>query len=219
MGEPPMLDALEPNAFPSGQAFEEIEARARAIAARRTLRIDVPDAHALHVATLARDVAARIGLPRNDVAVVVEGALLHDVGKTLVPRAILAKRRPLDRLEYATVKLHPDWGFEIVGSDVAPRAALAIRHHHERWDGCGYPARLAADDIPLEARIVGIADAFAAMREKRPYRPAKSRDAALLELERNAGTQFDPELVEPLIESAAREEEPRLRLLPRLRFH
>jgi HD-GYP domain-containing protein (c-di-GMP phosphodiesterase class II) len=214
-----MLDALEPNAFPSGQLFEEIEARARAIAARRTLRIDVPDAHALHVATLARDVARRIGLERSEIAVVVEGAMLHDVGKTLVPRAILAKRRPLDRIEYATVKLHPDWGFEIVGGDVAPRAALAIRHHHERWDGCGYPSRLAADDIPLEARIVGIADAFAAMRERRPYRPAKSRDAAVLELERNAGTQFDPELVEPMLASIETVDQTRLRLLPRLRFH
>jgi HD-GYP domain-containing protein (c-di-GMP phosphodiesterase class II) len=214
-----MLGALEPSAFPSAQDFEEIEARARAIVAERARRIDIPDAHALHVATLARDVALRIGLRRSEIDIVTEGAMLHDVGKTLVPRAILAKRRPLDRIEYATVKMHPEWGFAIVGADVPHGAGLAIRHHHEWWNGCGYPAKLSADEIPLEARIVGIADAFAAMREKRPYRPARSVQAAMTELRERAGEQFDPELVDPLIASVTVEEHPRLRLLPRLLFH
>src|SRR5690349_14683540 len=188
-----MLHAFEPPGIPTGRAFEEIEARARALAS--------PDAHARHVAALAGEVAYRIGLRRSQVDVVVEGALLHDVGKTLVPRAILLKRRPLTRIEYATVKMHPDLGAQIVGNDVPRGAADAIRHHHEWWDGSGYPSKLAADEIPLEARIVGIADAFAAMREKRPYRSARSTETAVLELRRNAGTQFDPELVEPLIDS------------------
>ncbi|HEY0417262.1 MAG TPA: HD domain-containing phosphohydrolase [Gaiellaceae bacterium] len=214
-----MLDALEPSAIPSEDAFAELEARARAIVLRRMQSIAVPDAHARTVAHLAADIAARIGLRRKDVETVVEGALLHDVGKTLVPRAILEKRRPLDHIEYATVKMHPDLGFQIVGRDVAPRVAAAVRHHHEWWNGTGYPARLASDEIPLEARIVGIADAFAAMRERRPYRAARSKQQAVHEVEVNAGTQFDPRLVEPLIESVHLDElEPRLRLLPRL-FH
>jgi len=214
-----MLDPIEPHAITTARAFEELEARARAIAAQRTHTVRIPDAHARHVATLAGDVARRIGLRSFDVEVIVEGALLHDVGKTLVPKAILAKRRRLTRIEYATVKMHPDLGAQIVGDAVPTRAALAIRHHHEWWNGSGYPARLAADDIPLEARIVGIADAFAAMREKRPYRAPRSEHEAVLELRRNAGTQFDPELVEPLIESVGDELDarPRLRLLPRLR--
>jgi HD-GYP domain-containing protein (c-di-GMP phosphodiesterase class II) len=215
-----MLGTLEPDPFSPAEDFERIEARARAIAAQRTWRIDLPDAHARHVATLACDLARRIGLAAAQIGVIVEGALLHDVGKTLVPRAILAKRRPLDHVEYATVKMHPDWGFEIVGGDVSARAALAIRHHHEWWNGTGYPSRLVAQEIPLEARIVGIADAFAAMREKRPYRPARSKDEAVVELHRGAGEQFDPFLVEPLIASVESEgERPRLRLLPRLLFH
>jgi HD-GYP domain-containing protein (c-di-GMP phosphodiesterase class II) len=216
-----MLHAFEPPGIPTGRAFDEIEARARALASQRTLSMEIPDAHARHVATLACDVAARIGLRRNEVDVLVEGALLHDVGKMLVPRAILLKRRPLTRIEYATVKMHPDLGAQIVGGDVPRGAAVAIRHHHEWWDGTGYPSRLARDEIPLEARIVGIADAFAAMREKRPYRSARTIEAAVLELRRNAGTQFDPELVEPLIDSLGEEDEerPRLRLLPRLLFH
>jgi len=216
-----MLHAFEPPGIPTGRAFEEIEARARALASQRTHTVEIPDAHARHVAALAGEVAYRIGLRRSQVDVVVEGALLHDVGKTLVPRAILLKRRPLTRIEYATVKMHPDLGAQIVGGDVPRGAADAIRHHHEWWDGSGYPSKLAADEIPLEARIVGIADAFAAMREKRPYRSARSTETAVLELRRNAGTQFDPELVEPLIDSIGDEvEEPTgLRLLPRLRLH
>ena len=80
-------------------------------------------------------------------------------------------------------------------------ALMAVRHHHEWWNGTGYPARLAAHDIPIEARIVGIADAFAAMREARPYRPARSRQTAVGELRQGSGKQFDPQLVEPLIAS------------------
>ncbi len=213
-----MLDTLESSAVPTGQAFEEIEARARAIVRRRMQSIAVPDARARTVAHLAADIAGRIGLRRRDVEVIVEGALLHDVGKTLVPRAILAKRRPLDHIEFATVKMHPDLGFQIVVGDVSARVAAAIRHHHEWWNGTGYPSRLACEQIPLEARIVGIADAFAAMCERRPYRAARSKQQAVHEVEVNAGTQFDPSLVEPLVACVGPQEPPRLRLLPRL-FH
>ena len=175
-------------------------------------RLGVPDAHAVRVATLAADLARRVGFSRRDVDTVVEGALLHDLGKTRVPKTILEQRRPLTRDEYATVMQHPEWGAELAEGYVAEGVLLAIRHHHEWWNGNGYPAQLSGHDIPIEARIVGIADAFAAMREERPYRPALTRQAAVGQLQQCAGTQFDPQLVEPLIASIVAEDCPPLRL-------
>ena len=175
-------------------------------------RFGVPDAHAVRVATLAADLARRVGFSRREIDTVVEGALLHDLGKTRVPKTILDQRRPLTEDEYATVKQHPEWGAELVEGYVAEGALLAIRHHHEWWNGTGYPAQLSAHDIPIEARIVGIADAFAAMREERPYRPARTRPAAVDQLRQGAGTQFDPQLVEPLIACVVAEDCPPLRL-------
>jgi putative nucleotidyltransferase with HDIG domain len=175
-------------------------------------RFGVPDAHAVRVATLAADLARRLGFSRRDIDTIVEGALLHDLGKTRVPKTILDQRRPLTEDEYATVMQHPEWGAELVEGYVAEGVLLAIRHHHEWWNGKGYPAQLSAHDIPIEARIVGIADAFAAMREERPYRPARTRYAAVGELRQCAGTQFDPQLVEPLIAGVVAEDCPPLRL-------
>ncbi|MGZ4291272.1 MAG: HD-GYP domain-containing protein [Gaiellaceae bacterium] len=208
-----MLDAVDPPSIRTGHRFEKQAARMREVAARRTKSLEIPDAHALRVATLSADIAARIGMIRHEVDTVIDGALLHDLGKARVPRVILDQRRPLTETEYATVKKHPDWGAALVDGHVPPGVLVAIRHHHEWWNGDGYPARLAAHDIPIEARIVGIADAFAAMREERPYRPARSRQAAVGELQRGAGTQFDPSLVEPLIECIVAEDRPPLRLV------
>jgi putative nucleotidyltransferase with HDIG domain len=208
-----MLDAIEPSTLWCGHRFEKLASRARDIAARRTASLEIPDAHAMRVATLSADIARRIGFCRREIDTVVEGAMLHDLGKARVPREILDQRRPLSLDEYETVKKHPDWGAALVDGFVPEPALSAIRHHHEWWNGDGYPARLAGYDIPVEARIVGIADAFVAMREERPYRPAKSRQAAVGELQRNAGTQFDPALVDPLIESIVAADRPVLRVV------
>jgi putative nucleotidyltransferase with HDIG domain len=204
-----MLDAFEPH---TATRVERLASHARKVAARRTNTLEVPDAHALRVATLASDVAERVGLLQHEIETVVEGALLHDLGKARVPKEILDKDRALTDNEYATVKKHPGWGAALVEGFVPPNALLAIRHHHERWDGTGYPAGLVAQDIPIEARIVGIADAFVAMCEERPYRAAKSTREAVAELHRSAGTQFDPHLVDPLVESVVAQERPPLRL-------
>jgi HD-GYP domain-containing protein (c-di-GMP phosphodiesterase class II) len=208
-----MLDALEPPNLWAGHRFERLAARARELAARRTDALTIPDRHALHVATLSADIGRRLGFCRQEIDTVVEGALLHDLGKARVPSEILDQRRPLTPEEYATVKKHPDWGAALVDGHVPDAALQAIRHHHEWWNGEGYPSRLAGSDIPIEARIVGIADAWVAMREDRPYRPSLSRQSAVGELHRNAGRQFDPALVDPLIESVVAEERPQLRLV------
>lgn len=206
-----MFDA-DPRKVAVPAAMEEMTRRARAIATKRTHQLGLPDAHSLRVAMLAAEIARRVGFDKDGIDVVVEGALLHDVGKTRMPRAILDQCRPLTSAEYATVMQHPAWGAAIVKGHVSEGALLAIRHHHEWWNGKGYPARLAGHDIPFEARIVGVADAFVAMREARPYRPPRSRQEAVGEVQLGAGTQFDPQLVDPLIESLA-DASPSLRLI------
>ena len=204
-----MLD-IDPPEVPG--AIESLTRRARKIAIKRTHQLGQPDAHALRVASLAADTAWRLGLSHDDIETVVEGALLHDLGKARVPRAILEQCRPLTRAEYVTVMQHPIWGAELVKGHVSERALLAIRHHHERFDGKGYPSKLVGHDIPIEARIVGIADAFVAMREARTYRPPRPLGEAVGEIRQGSGTQFDPQLVDPLLDSIA-EDSPPLRMI------
>jgi putative nucleotidyltransferase with HDIG domain len=204
-----MLD-IDPPEVPG--AIENLTRRARKIAIKRTHQLGQPDAHALRVASLAADTAWRLGLSHDDIETVVEGALLHDLGKARVPRAILEQCRPLTRAEYVTVMQHPIWGAELVKGHVSERALLAIRHHHERFDGRGYPSKLVGHDIPIEARIVGIADAFVAMREARTYRPPRPLGEAVGEIRQGSGTQFDPQLVDPLLDSIA-DDSPPLRMI------
>ena len=204
-----MLD-IDPPEVPG--AIENLTRRARKIAIKRTHQLGQPDAHTLRVASLAADTAWRLGLSHDDIETVVEGALLHDLGKARVPRAILDQCRPLTRAEYVTVMQHPIWGAELVKGHVSERALLAIRHHHERFDGKGYPSKLVGHDIPIEARIVGIADAFVAMREARTYRPPRPLGEAVSEIRQGAGSQFDPQLVDPLLDSIA-DDNPPLRMI------
>ena len=207
-----MLDVDPPEASLTA-VIEKLTKQARSIALKRTHQLGQPDAHALRVATLAAATARRRGFGRDDMDILVEGALLHDLGKARVPQAILEQCRPLTRAEYVTVMQHPVWGAELVKGHVSERTLLTIRHHHEWWNGNGYPARLVAHDIPIEARIVGIADAFVAMREVRAYRPPRPVPAAVNELHQGAGTQFDPDLVDPLIESIESANSPSLRMI------
>lgn len=125
------------------------------------------------------------------------GAMLHDIGKYRVPDAILRKPGPLTEEEWTEMRRHPEYGSDFVKEiPFLARAAEVILNHHERWDGKGYPQGLEGEEIPLEARIFFVADAFDAICENRCYRPARSPDEALEELRRNAGTQFDPKVVE-----------------------
>jgi HD-GYP domain-containing protein (c-di-GMP phosphodiesterase class II) len=121
--------------------------------------------------------------------------LLHDVGKIGIPDAVLRKEAPLDAAEGDMIRTHSVVGESIVESAGLPEEARWIRHHHERLDGTGYPDRIGAEELPLESRIIFVADVFEAITADRPYRKARSADEALAELERNAGTWFDPECV------------------------
>ena len=128
------------------------------------------------------------------------GAILHDVGKIGVPDAILLKPGPLTEAETEAMRAHPEIGTKLLsGIDFLQPALPVVRHHHERWDGTGYPEGLRGEDIPVEARIVALCDAFDAMTSDRPYRPAVSIDAACREINACAGSHFDPELTTLLL--------------------
>jgi two-component system cell cycle response regulator len=146
---------------------------------------------------LAVATARRLGLAPDEIERVGHATELRDVGKVAVPDAILAKPGQLREEEWAFVRRHPVIGARILGGAPAlERVAALVRSSHERWDGTGYPDGLAADAIPLGARIVAVADAFAAMTAQRPYRPARSAGEAMAELRDCAGSQFDAVVVE-----------------------
>ena len=152
--------------------------------------------HSTRVSRVALALADAAGLDGPDVARATLGGLLHDVGKVAVPLPILAKPGPLDEVEYDQIKRHPAAsGALVVRADMGHLASL-LRHHHERWDGLGYPDGLKGTQIPIVSRVLAIADAYDAMLANRPYRLALDPLEARHELEHGAGTQFDPELVE-----------------------
>jgi putative nucleotidyltransferase with HDIG domain len=156
--------------------------------------------HSQRVQRIAVALGEELGLERERLDVLRFAGLFHDIGKIGVPDAILTKPGRLTELEYEIVKRHPEDGARIVGRLHRLHAAVpAVLHHHERWDGNGYPHRLRGDAIPLEAAIVGLADAVDAMTTDRPYSSAMSLSAATDEVARNRGTQFAPAVVDAFL--------------------
>jgi putative nucleotidyltransferase with HDIG domain len=155
--------------------------------------------HALEVAATARDVAVRLGLSGPDLVEVELAALVHDVGKLRIPASVLHKTGRLNTREHQLMRLHPEWGAEMVARVPGLEAVALIVHlHHERPDGQGYPYALSGDQIPMASRIVSACAAYGVMTKRWPHRDAIEIDAALSELSRHAGTQFDPDVVEAL---------------------
>ena len=164
--------------------------------------------HTEGVVRLAVAVATQLGLDLEDVRNVELGAVLHDIGKVRVPESILNKPGPLTESELEIMKTHPEIGEHILRPIQSMKPILPIvRHHHERWDGTGYPDGLAGARIPLGARIVAVCDAYRAMSEDRPYRKALAEDDARQELERGAGSHFDADCVAALLRALDRRDQ------------
>ncbi len=160
--------------------------------------------HSERVGALARRLATARAMPEDEADTLAQAGLLHDIGKIGVPEAVLRKQGPLADDEWEMMRRHPVVGAQIVAPfEFFAAGALAIRHHHERWDGSGYPDRLAGTSIPAGARVVAVADVYDALTSDRPYRAALSPSAALELVTRQAGTTLDAQVVDALIEVLA----------------
>ncbi len=158
--------------------------------------------HSERVAHLARLIGLKLGLTELELQKLVLAGLVHDLGKIGVPEQILRKTERLTDAEYDMVKLHPEIGRKIVNEiPLLFQVIPAVLHHHERWDGRGYPSGLQNDSIPLFARILAVADSFDAMSSTRCYQTSKSQDQVLIEMRKCQGSQFDPEVTQALLEA------------------
>jgi putative nucleotidyltransferase with HDIG domain len=163
----------------------------------------VSDTHSRNVSRLVEALGRRLGVDGIELERLRFAGLLHDVGKIAIPDRVLNKPGPLTHTEQDLVRKHAEIGFELLaGLDLAP-IDVWILHHHEHWDGGGYPARLAGPEIPFGSRIILVADAFDAMTTHRAYRRAVSTESAISELRAESGRQFDPLVVAALEEHLA----------------
>jgi len=152
--------------------------------------------HSDRVSRWSRRLGAALGLGAREIEVITQAGLLHDLGKIGVPETVLRKAGPLDAAEWDVMRRHPLIGAQILAPlDFFARGSLIVRHHHERWDGSGYPDGLAGDLIPLGARVVAVADVYDALTSLRPYRVAFTPAAALAYLVREAGRTLDERIV------------------------
>ncbi|MBK5274232.1 MAG: DJ-1/PfpI family protein [Desulfuromonadales bacterium] len=157
--------------------------------------------HAKRVTEYSLSIGSKLNLDVTELRDLYLGAVLHDIGKVGTADEVLNKPESLNRREETLVREHPLKGtLFIVGNEYLSQIVPVILHHHERWDGKGYPGRLKGEQIPLNARIVCVADAFDAMMSNRSYRDGLSRETAIIELQKEKGTQFDPFLVDVFIE-------------------
>lgn len=157
--------------------------------------------HSSRVAVNAVRLARAIGLPEPEVELVEQAAAVHDVGKIGVPDRVLLKPGPLDAAEQESMRRHSELGSRILtGFQLFRPGAAIVRHHHEHWDGRGYPDGLAGEAIPIGARVVAVVDAFDAMTSHRPYRRALAQDEALRRIAEGAGQQWDPRIVAVFLE-------------------
>lgn len=156
--------------------------------------------HSERVSQYAKMIAEELGLDQEEVEVLAEAGLLHDLGKVGMVDDVLFKNGRLNSNELQHAKRHAEVGAELLSKfPLFEKGALLVKHHHERYDGTGYPDGLAGEQIPLGSRIISVADAFQAMTEHRPYRPALTFDQAIAQLQAGSGTQFDPQVVQVFV--------------------
>jgi diguanylate cyclase (GGDEF)-like protein/putative nucleotidyltransferase with HDIG domain len=175
-------------------------ATAEALATAIDAKDQTTHCHVRRVQLYAMKMGEVFGLSEADIAALKVGALLHDIGKLAVPAHILNKPGRLTPAEFDKMKIHTTVGAQILGRVDFPYPVVPIvRHHHEQWDGKGYPDGLIGEQIPLTARIFSVVDCFDSLREDRPFRPGMTRDEAIALLRRGSGTHFDPKVVEQFI--------------------
>lgn len=193
---------------------ESYFATVRILAAALDARDNYTLGHSARVATLSLRVGRRLGLSASVLKELEIACFLHDIGKIRVPDEILNKPAPLHDDEILLIGQHPQQGAEILAlAESLHKYVPVVRHHHERFDGSGYPAGLKGEDIPLFAQIVAIADAYDAMTTSRPYRPGRSRDEAVIEIMACRGSQFAPGLTDLFIEVLHEDDEMEFSLL------
>ena len=159
------------------------------------------EGHCARLERLTLLTGERFGLSGQQLIDLSFGAYLHDIGKVKIPDEILNKTKALTDEEWDTMRKHSEYGAEMLREkDILQGAAEIVRAHHERWDGAGYPLELKGEDIPIGARIIAVVDTYDAIVSARPYKKAHAKEEAISELEKNAGTQFDPRVVRAFLE-------------------
>ncbi|OGX15207.1 MAG: hypothetical protein A2166_00250 [Omnitrophica WOR_2 bacterium RBG_13_41_10] len=157
--------------------------------------------HSERVKIYSLAMAKRIGFLKEDLDTLETACILHDIGKTLIPDSILHKIEPLTNEDWVQIKKHPQAAVDILGPlTFLTKEKEIILHHHERYDGNGYPGRIRGTAIPIGSRIMAVADSFDAMRSKRPYRNPLAEELIIQELKVNCSTQFDPQIVETMLD-------------------
>jgi len=197
--DPTIVTELSPDDLVKAVEQQAESGIVRALAAAVDARHEFTSTHSVAVSAWATDVARRLGLSDDRIRLVETGALLHDVGMIAVGGEVVDKPEPLSDEDLAELRTHPELGERIVSGTMPEAVVTVIRHHHERWDGSGYPDGLRAVAIPLEARILHVCGAYDAMTSPRPFRAAMTVAEAVAELRAGAGTQFDPEIVDEFL--------------------
>jgi len=175
---------------------ERTEALLQGFVASLDARDSSTKTHSQRVARYARRLAVQLGIAEPELGVIERGSLLHDIGKIGVPDQILRKDGPLSSEEWEQMREHPRRGWALLqGVDYLRVASSIVLQHHERWDGTGYPSRIARDGIAIGARVFQVVDAYDAITTERPYQRAKPHDHACAEIARASGVQFDPAVV------------------------
>jgi HD-GYP domain-containing protein (c-di-GMP phosphodiesterase class II) len=158
--------------------------------------------HSQNVANIAKKIAEEMNFSKKRIIQIYYAGLVHDIGKALIPREIINKNGKLTAAEYEVIKKHPENAYKaLVNAEALNFIAHIVLEHHERWDGKGYPSAIKGEDIYLESRILALADSYDAMTSERPYRKAFSKEEAISEIKKNAGTQFDPDITRFAIEN------------------